>query len=955
MSALEIDVLHELEHVGIAWEPAGEEQIKLRCPAHDDKNPSASLNTKTQLWKCHVPSCAKSGDLVSLIAYYMKVPRQVALSKLQERHPEIKGISSIPSQTIEKYHAMIWEAGPLLDGLRKRGVTDDLIRKARLGFWNGRVTIPIWDDNGNAVNVKHYLPGASGSLKMRSTPGHAGPHLYQCRDVRDAGAVWVCGGEMKALVAGAMLAGTAAAVSSTGGEGTWKPEWTDLLKDKDVYVCMDIDDPGLAATRKVCAQLWSHVKSLRVVRLPLDPKTHPKGDINDWVGQCGAVQADFLAAMQSAYEWAPPTKQIQPKGKPKKLDLRDASVDSRVGEFIEVKAVVAASDQTPYRIPRVLDIECDRSQPGCHVCPVKLENEDPDTGMVTLEIEPGAPAILGMIGENEKMQPERVRDALGIPTCKSVKFHAKEHHVVHDVRVSPPMDFTVHRGGDAWYPAVVVGGPEVELNVPFLMHGSVYPHPKTQQATLLVSDYEETEDSLMSFAPTGTELNALEELFKPESDSEKSLDDKLSEVYSDLEANVTWIFKRRDMHVAMDAAWHSPLLFDFDGRQVNGWMNVLVLGDSSQGKSECAHRLLQHYGCGDKVDCKNVTVAGLLGGLEQMGNRWFVKWGSIPQNDRALVILEELKGAPIEVLSKLTDMRSSGIAEIPKIERRRALARTRILMLSNPRSPRSLSSYHFGIEAVHELLGNLEDVRRIDLAVALSKDDVDEDDINTLQANRPVVEHKATSAVCRRLVLWAWTRKSEDVKFDDEATSLVISETRMLCQRFSEAVPLVDKGSMKLKLARLAAAIAARTFSSIDGKRLDVVGRHVRWASRFIERVYSTPAMGYSEFSAAQHMMSTIQEPDVVLKTLRKTKYPADLVSVLLRRDTISIEDIQSACERDIDGARMMLSLLVRKGALLRINRNEYAKNPELITLLKKMRADPSVNAARIDIEGDEF
>jgi hypothetical protein len=935
-------VLPELDRLGIKWEAAGESQVKFCCPAHDDQTPSASFNLTEGVWRCYVPSCGAKGDIAALIAYKLKVPRLIALQDLEKRYPDqLEGVAEIPSQTIEKFHAAVWEAGPLLVELRKRGVTDEMIRAARLGFYDGRITIPVYDAQRRAVNVKRYLPGAAGPQKMRHTPGHAGPHLYNVQTLRpDVTSVWVCGGEMKALVAGTIMEGVASAVSSTGGEGSWKPAWTEQLKDKDVFVCMDVDDAGVAATRRICALLWSRVKSVRVIRLPLDTKNFPKGDINDWVGQCGATLVDFQAAMASAVEWTPPTKQAVAKGEPRSVSLRDASLSSRVGELLDVRAVVAAADQTPYMVPRLLDIECDRSQPNCHSCPVHLEDEHPDTGIVSLEIEPGAPAILGMVGEPEKVQREKIREALGIPICKVVTFLAKSHHVVHDVRVSPPIDVTGQKGGNDWYPAMVIGDKEVELNVPFKMRGAIYPHPKTQQATLLVSDCEETEDTLASFAPTLGEMGDLE-IFRPRDGSDEALEEKLDQIYSDLEANVTQIFKRRDMHLAMDVAWHSPLLFSFDGRQVNGWTNVLVIGDSSQGKSECAGRLMAHYGCGDKTDCKNVTVAGLLGGLEQLGNRWFVRWGTIPQHDRALVILEELKGAPVEVLSKLTDMRSSGIAEIPKIERRRALARTRILMLSNPRSPRSMSSYHFGIEAIHELLGNLEDVRRIDLAVAVSKDDMDDETINILARNRPRVEHLVTSACSRRLILWTWTRKSEEVVFDDEATTTTMAEARTLCAKFNEAVPLVDRGSMKLKIARLAGSIAARTFSTVDGAQLLVQARHVRWASRFFDSLYSSSAMGYAEFSAAQQVMSTVQDPKLILKALRGYKNTDDLASVLLRRDTISLEDLQAACELDLDRSRQLLSLLVRKGALLRTSRSEYAKNPEFIALLKELRSDP--------------
>jgi hypothetical protein len=467
-----------------------------------------------------------------------------------------------------------------------------------------------------------------------------------------------------------------------------------------------------------------------------------------------------------------------------------------------------------------------------------------------------------------------------------------------------------------------------------------------------VHSFQELEDTLSTFQPSKADIAAFE-IFRPKLPTLESLKEKLNVIYADLEANVTWIFRRRDMHLAYDLAWHSPLMFNFAGRLVNGWVNLLVLGDSSQGKSECATRLMAHYGCGDKIDCKNATVAGLLGGLEQLGNRWFVRWGAIPARDRSLVILEELKGASTEVLSKLTDMRSSGIAEIPKIERRRALARTRLVMISNPRTSRPMGSFHYGVEAVHELIGSLEDIRRFDLAMAVAKGEVPDDVINMMPSGRKKVPHVATADVCKKTVLWAWTRKTEQIVLDKETTDAIVSASLFLCEKFSEAVPLIDQGTIRLKVARLVCALAARTFSSPDGYMLVPLVSHVEFIKGYLDRIYSSSAMGYADFSAAQHLMSKVQEPEIVRKALRGTKHPADLASVMLRRDTISLEDIMSASSTDLDGSRNLLSLLVRKGALLRASRTEYSKNPEFITILKAIQSDRTVE--QHDTVGDDF
>jgi DNA replicative helicase MCM subunit Mcm2 (Cdc46/Mcm family) len=106
----------------------------------------------------------------------------------------------------------------------------------------------------------------------------------------------------------------------------------------------------------------------------------------------------------------------------------------------------------------------------------------------------------------------------------------------------------------------------------------------------------------------------------------ESLTEKLDDIYSDLESNVTQIWRRRDYHLAIDLAYHSVLYMDFLGSsQLKGYIELLVVGDTREGKSQTANRLRDHYGLGTKIDCKNVSLAGLTGGVDTKGSRAFAR------------------------------------------------------------------------------------------------------------------------------------------------------------------------------------------------------------------------------------------------------------------------------------------------------------------------------------------
>jgi hypothetical protein len=471
------------------------------------------------------------------------------------------------------------------------------------------------------------------------------------------------------------------------------------------------------------------------------------------------------------------------------------------------------------------------------------------------------------------------------------------------------------------------------------MVGRIYPDPKTQQATLIINKISPTSDSLNSFIITQDELASLT-IFRPNEWTVESLSSKLEELYSDLSANITHIHKRTDLHLSLDLTWCSVLYFEFDGRQQNGWVNLLVLGDSALGKTETSLRLMEHYGLGVKYDCKNSSVAGLLGGVEIMGQRRMVSWGVIPTNDRRMVVLDEIKGAAKEVISQLTDMRSSGMAEITKIERRKAHARTRLIMISNPRSNRSIASYNHGIEAIEELVGAPEDVRRYDLAIILSNNDIPVEELNILTSLRPQVDHTFTGELCKLNILWAWTRIKDEIFFEKEAINLCLTSAIELCEMFAEDIPLIDRATTKFKIARLAVALAVKTFSTNGTYDIVIVRKcHVEYIIEFLIRLYTSNSFGYGNFTKAIKFQNEVMDPEEIQQALLETTYPSDLIEQLLNSNNINMTDFMDWVGCDRDASRGLISLLVRKHALKRDGAN-YLKTIGFIDLLRKIQRD---------------
>ena len=446
---------------------------------------------------------------------------------------------------------------------------------------------------------------------------------------------------------------------------------------------------------------------------------------------------------------------------------------------------------------------------------------------------------------------------------------------------------------------------------------------------MVVYKKEAAEDDLDKFVATES-LN----IFQPTEWTREAVNNKLNDIYEDLECNITNIFQRRDLHLFYDLVWHTVLYINFQGRTIKGWGDALVIGDSGQGKSECSSRLSAHYKCGERVDTKRASVAGLVGGLQATDKRWFITWGTIPLNDRRLVLLEEIKGIGAAELSKMTDMRSSGVAEITKIERAKTTARTRLIWISNPRSDSNISTYNYGVDAVKELIGGLEDIRRFDMVMAVASGEVPTSVVNS--KNHATKEHKYTSIKCQQLVSWAWSRRAEDIIIECEDE--ILAAAIRMGNTYSSACPIVEPSDQRLKLLRMATGLACRTYSTDEeGEKVYVKDCHVQAVEEFMNRIYSSKALGYREYSATQKGELEMNEPEAVVERIKSAPNSRETVKGLIEADMVRIEDITNLTEWDMAAANEFIGFLNRKGCLRRNRRGGYRKTSAFIDMLKAL------------------
>ena len=319
---------------------------------------------------------------------------------------------------------------------------------------------------------------------------------------------------------------------------------------------------------------------------------------------------------------------------------------------------------------------------------------------------------------------------------------------------------------------------------------------------------------------------------------------KYNDIVKSLTYNHIRIWGREDMVMAIDLTYHSVRRFVFQRNTIRGWMNTLIIGDSGQGKTVATEALMKHFNLGYKASAESATRAGLLWGVDIKGNMPnTLIWGSIPRNTGRLVVIDELKEIiKTGAFAQLTEARSSGVVNVDTIESGRAMAETRLILLTNPPAKKRMGSYMYPVESVPDLIPDLEDTRRFDLVVGVASKEISDrvihQDIETMAS----VADTYNSDTCKNHLLWIWNLTPDDIVIPHPVEVQILERSLEMCSDYSSIIPIVEPADHREKLARVAVALAARLDSTDKDNRLLVTGHHVEAAHVLMDRLYYSKA-----------------------------------------------------------------------------------------------------------------
>ncbi|RLB44779.1 MAG: hypothetical protein DRH30_00555 [Deltaproteobacteria bacterium] len=919
---------------------------RFLCPFHDDTEPSANFNIDTGVWFCHV--CNVGGSPIDFLMRKGESFRDALaeLGKLAGVEPPTKArrngagegtqkprrprlAKSLSEDKAKDWHEAALRNTDLMKWFHdKRGFSVATVKRWLLGWDGERVTIPIRDSEGTLINVRRYLRDSKGAQgKMLSLAQGTGAAVLWPTKPLEGTEIIMVEGEWDAMLMHQQ--GFTNTMTVTSGAGTFKPDWVDLFKDKNVVVMFDNDDAGRKGAIRVAGMLSgvATTSTLQVTGLP------DKGDVTDFFVEQQRDADELRTALLDATPYIVATTEIDDM-EAIVMPLGTASEAAHRDQLQEIPVMVSGKGLTPYTVPNTFTIECDMgNKKYCAVCPLAES-----AGRAKIKLDAKDPKALSLINVTDAQQYSALKGlAKAIEQCQRPKIEIIDSTNIEELRLIPELDNN-QTGGEVEYVSRTgyLLGHGLRTNRSYKVIGYAHPHPKTQATVHLLREAIPAQDNISSFS-LNDEVRRQLEIFQGD-----DVDAKLADIYDDMRMNVHRIQGRPEMQIAFDLVWHSAIAFYFNGAFVRrGWVETLIIGDSGQGKTEMAMALLQHYRLGERVQAEQASMAGLLGGLEKMGDTWILSWGKLALNDKRLLIIDETQGLNANQIEALSDVRATGVAEITKIRTERTNARCRIVWLANPSTGRPLAQYNQGVLAIKDVFRKPEDIRRLDFAIATATGDVDLREINARHGTP--VPPRYSSEACRSLVLWAWSRTPDQISFTPEATEAILAAAMDFGQRYHPSIPIVEPADQRLKFARLAVATAARMYSTDStGEILEVRPTHVEFVRSYLDRIYDSRGLSYLEYSKQQRLGESLEPGDrtAVLDEIRQLESMREALDFFRQAKVFRKTECEEVIGWSSETTKHALKML-SKYRCIRTTRDGYIKQPVFIELLRDIAANP--------------
>ena len=628
--------------------------------------------------------------------------------------------------------------------------------------------------------------------------------------------------------------------------------------------------------------------------------------------------------------------------KPIDLPLGKTDDSQYNGKLIRTKIMVAGKKQTSFIVPSTIEYTCygkeNCKQTGCPIYSIKGDTIEKKLDSKSVE-------LIQMCGVSNTVLDQVVNTISGVKNCRKFSSLVTASTNVSEVIAIPFVENSEEEDNKYVVRQMyTVGTTDLEDNRYYSIDGYVFPHPRTQEGTLICKTAVPMQDKIESFKMSA-EMAKKFELFKTDNNDIRQIAEKVTEICKDLTHNVTGIMEREDTLLGILLVMHSVLRLKapWDSDLLRGWLELVVIGDTATGKSHLINKLMNFTGLGAKINAESTTRTGLTYKMEQSNaGTWYIIWGAWPRADKEFIWIDECSGIPKEEYGQMTLARSEGKLEVKRAVTAETYCRVRAVLTGNVPNGKRLTDYQQGCTSLSDIFNN-EDIRRFDFATFMRTSDVATDKyISTAK-----VEHKFTADLIKDGILYAWSRSHHNVRITPAVFNAITDTALSLSRKFGSAVlvPLVSPADQKNKVLRLSVALASLLKSMDSEYNIVVTAAHVQFIEMYLSSLYSSNSCGLDNFAAMCDSELAAQEVNVEsfleqLKTdspaLKESRLMKKFIRICSIQQVLKRTDFEDLLNLSRDDARGILSCLATNNMLVSV-RSGYRKTSAFNNFLNKM------------------
>lgn len=815
---------------------------------YKETRPSAHVNTEEKLFHC---KACNTG--LSELQFIQKV---LGCEYTQAR--KLQNVFTTEETVAD------WDAGVSLTEETKQralalGISEEVIKELKIRtpappFRQNIISFPVFMYD-HLLDIRNYDPGQTPKIRSRkdSLAGLIIPFdLWRETDPNKI--TIICAGEKDMAIARTHGFN---AITITGGERAI-PVALEYFRNRRVVICYDNDEAGKDGAKNLANTLCTYAKEVKVITNFHEVCKEKGEDITDFFMKYGKTREDLINYIRNTPVW----EYEKPEQRRRQLPivtLAQASSPQYVNHLVKTNIQVIANMEQAFTTPTSVVAEKTRLAGRDDTLAVgdirewKL-NED-NIGDILHLIDNGFKEE--DVKDNLKTRmyiPKKERHVLIKHLADETVYKACVTDLFETTNIDThPMEYTCYSLGV-----------KLESGKKYMVTHKIIPHPyKGQQLIMLITSAEQASDSVSNFKIT-PEVRSNLDVFK--NIEEQTAERKVATIAKRVKGLLG--YNGNDTLIqAIDLSYHTALAFNFGSfKNVRGYLETLIVGESRMGKSSTASALQKAYGLGAFVSLagNSATVAGLVGGSNKTSSGFQTRAGIIPQNHKGLIVFEELGKCAANVIAELTDIRSSNEVRIARVSGTMVLpAWVRMVSLTNTKhvngNIKPIASYPNGIAIITELVPTAEDIARYDLMVVLG--DRGTTNINPLwEPDEPFTEEQY-----RTRIRWIWSRTPEQIILTRSTKEKIIEEANQLNREFDCHIKIFGTEAWK-KISRLAIAIAGYCVSTDDTyENIVVHTTHVTAAVNFLRSIYDNPVFKLREYVNHERQFSTTDEAATVL------------------------------------------------------------------------------------------